>query len=129
MSDVGAGKAKVASDLKATGRDGVMKRDNRQCLTTEESRSPVATGRVRKHRPAVTPSIQHSVFTRRPASSDASENPARAGHPTQPMAQSSTAHYEAILLACSDDVPTLQPQRCLQCVRLYEPAFPCRFLA
>lgn len=37
--------------------------------------------------------------------------------------------YEPIFQVCTDDVPTLQPQRCLRCVRLYELAFPCRFLA
>lgn len=37
--------------------------------------------------------------------------------------------YQAIFQVCSDDVPTLQPQQCQRCVRLYEPAFPCRFLA
>ncbi len=104
MSDVGAGKIKIALGPTAPAPDRAPKVAGGFGLNSDKINSSGRAALTEKRLPSI-PS------------------------PIQLTSQQLTIQYEAVFQVCTDDVPTLQPQRCLRCVRLYEPAFPCRFLA
>ncbi len=151
MSDVGAGKIKIAPDLTVSARGDILECDGQSKPGSKPGQNPDTVntkpgepvGLTEKLQPQGKPMIERTVpqvLSAIAVRSSRLENVERSDHSEgigPPSGQAApeqttpeqTTNYEAIFQVCNDDVPTLQPQRCLRCVRLYELAFPCRFLA
>lgn len=127
MTDVGADKNLGEFEKKPSTTKGKPCVENR---TTSKERwkflsrgIPIQKGKVQET------SIQEAWLAEAERAPAAVARTAKVKHSGRAVKPVEAPQFQAMFQVCSADVPTLQPRRCQSCVRLYEPAFPCPFLA